>query len=212
MKPIQPVQTKTYIAALLRQQIFSGEIEAGEHLQQEFLAKELGVSRTPVREALQLLENEGLLTRLPNRHMRVVGFTSEDIDGIFRILSTFETEMAAMILERGYDWSPLKGALKRFRIALADSKASCAQAEIAFHQQLAALTKSDWIIRLHRFLFGGYVTYALNHPLLERQKNFERLQAILSLMGKRDSAQLRRVFDAYFSGIIIILAKGNCNE
>ncbi|CAB1242153.1 HTH gntR-type domain-containing protein [Ruminococcaceae bacterium BL-6] len=210
MEPIRSVQTKLYIASLLRDQIFSGSIATGEHLQQEFLANKLGVSRTPVREALQMLENEGLLDRLPNRYMRVVGITTEDIDCIFRILSAFETEMAVLILEKQSDFSSLERSLEQFHDALETSGASaCAKAEIAFHMQLSSLTENRWMIRLHQSLFNGYVTYALNYPLMRREKNFELLQSVMRRITEGTSALLRASFDAYFSEIATTLIKRN---
>ena len=71
MKQIDTVQTKDYIARAIRQEILSGRIKAGEELTQEDLAETMGVSRMPIREALQTLAQEGFLVRLPNRHMQV---------------------------------------------------------------------------------------------------------------------------------------------
>ena len=68
LKKLSNAQTKDRIAAILRQEIMSGRIKDGEELAQEQLAEKLELSRTPVREALQILEMEGLLKRLPNRH------------------------------------------------------------------------------------------------------------------------------------------------
>ena len=73
MEVLKFKQTKDYIAQALREQILSGTIPDGEKLTQEQISEKLGVSRIPVREAMQILELEGFLERLPNRHMRVIG-------------------------------------------------------------------------------------------------------------------------------------------
>lgn len=60
------------VAQVLRERIYSGSYALGEQLRQEALAEDLDVSRTPLREALRILENEGLLHSEPGRGVRVV--------------------------------------------------------------------------------------------------------------------------------------------
>ena len=64
------VQTKDYIVQLIKEEILSGVMKPGEELAQEALAERLGVSRMPIREALQNLVQEGFAVRLPNRHIQ----------------------------------------------------------------------------------------------------------------------------------------------
>lgn len=59
---------------MLRYEILSGSMKPGDELAQESIAEQLGLSRMPVREALQALEQEGFLVRLPNRHMQVASW------------------------------------------------------------------------------------------------------------------------------------------
>lgn len=63
------------IVELLRDEILAGNIPDGSEMTQNELAESLGVSRMPVREALILLEYQGLIDRLPNNHVRVASFT-----------------------------------------------------------------------------------------------------------------------------------------
>ena len=62
------------IVELLRDEILAGNIPDGSEMTQNELAESLGVSRMPVREALILLEYQGLIDRLPNNHVRVAFF------------------------------------------------------------------------------------------------------------------------------------------
>ena len=71
MKSVSLVSLKDQAAAALRREIYAGELPDGAELRQEDIAAQLGISRLPVREAMQQLQNEGLLERLPNRHVRV---------------------------------------------------------------------------------------------------------------------------------------------
>ena len=67
------------VLAALREAITSGRLPADARIKQEQIAAELGVSRTPVREALHLLEQEGLVRLVPRRGALVQGFTAADV-------------------------------------------------------------------------------------------------------------------------------------
>ena len=82
----------------LREEIFARHLEDGQELAQEEIARTLGVSRIPVREAFLMLESEGLLERLPNRHVRVVGLTAERLRQNFAVLAALEGALAALAL------------------------------------------------------------------------------------------------------------------
>ena len=73
------------IVDALRDAILSGSIPADTEMTQNELAQSLGVSRMPVREALIILEYQGLIRRLPNNHVRVVPQTREYIAELFRM-------------------------------------------------------------------------------------------------------------------------------
>jgi len=74
----------------LREDILSGLYQENEELKENTIALELGVSRTPVREALRQLELEGLITMIPNKGAYVTGITSKDIHDIYMIRSYLE--------------------------------------------------------------------------------------------------------------------------
>lgn len=85
----------------LREMILSGGAEAGSRLGETELAASLGLSRTPVREALQRLGAEGLVEVLPNRGARVVRWTAEDLEEIFELRARLEPYGAARAARRG---------------------------------------------------------------------------------------------------------------
>ena len=75
----------------IEQAILDGEFPPGESLTEQKLSAQLGVSRTPVREALRQLELEGLVTRVPNKGVVVVGLSEKDIDDIYTIRMSMES-------------------------------------------------------------------------------------------------------------------------
>lgn len=74
----------------IRDDILNGKYSDGEELKEVAIGKELGVSRTPVREALRQLELEGLVQIIPNKGAYVVGISIEDIHDIYMIRSKLE--------------------------------------------------------------------------------------------------------------------------
>ena len=75
---------------ILRENILSGKCAPDEELKEKTIGEELGVSRTPVREALRQLELEGLVTIIPNKGAYVVGISRKDIRDIYEIRSRLE--------------------------------------------------------------------------------------------------------------------------
>lgn len=74
----------------IREDILSGKYATDEELKEKSIGEELGVSRTPVREALRQLELEGLVTIIPNKGAYVVGISQKDIRDIYEIRSRLE--------------------------------------------------------------------------------------------------------------------------
>ena len=74
----------------LREDILSGVYKEHDELREIIIGEELGVSRTPVREALRQLELEGLVTIIPNKGAYVTGITPKDVHDIYKIRSMLE--------------------------------------------------------------------------------------------------------------------------
>ena len=89
------------VAALLRERVLSGEIAPGARLQQVPLSESLGVSRTPLREALSQLASQGLLVYEPNRGYVVRAFSTAEIIAAFDVRSRLEGLACALAARRG---------------------------------------------------------------------------------------------------------------
>jgi DNA-binding GntR family transcriptional regulator len=74
----------------LRQAIVDGTLEAGAKVPERALCEQLGVSRTPLREALKVLANEGLISLEPNRGARVSSVTMEELEATFPVIAVLE--------------------------------------------------------------------------------------------------------------------------
>lgn len=89
---------KDYVVQAIKNSILSGEIQPGDQLRQRQLAKRYDTSVTPVREALQELQSEGIIRYLPHRGASVVSISPEDVTNISRVRATLEELAIEMAL------------------------------------------------------------------------------------------------------------------
>src|SRR5689334_8317554 len=80
---------------LIRQRIFKRELKPGERIDEQALAKDFGISRTPLREALRVLHNEGLVKLVPHRGCFVAELSEEDLDEIYGVIAVLAGASAA---------------------------------------------------------------------------------------------------------------------
>lgn len=137
----------------IRHRVAQGVLPPGSWLRQSALAADLGVSRTPVREALRTLAAEGLLELVPNRGARVVSWSAEDVDETYRLRALLEGEAAALAARRASaeQVRALAGAQEAYERSLAggaplDERAGC---NAAFH---AAVVDASGSTRLRQLL------------------------------------------------------------
>ena len=83
------------VASYVRESIMAGRFEAGQFLRTETIAEQMGVSHTPVREALMLLQSEGTLLWEPRRGFRVTAVTDQDVHDLFQVQAYIAGELAA---------------------------------------------------------------------------------------------------------------------
>lgn len=88
------------IFILLRDRILNESYQCGDKLNELTLAKELKISRTPIREALKQLELEGLVESIPNKGVYVKGFSPRDIDDMFEIRLSLERLAVSFAIDR----------------------------------------------------------------------------------------------------------------
>ncbi|MGY1653377.1 GntR family transcriptional regulator [Geodermatophilus sp. SYSU D01119] len=91
----RPLTSAERALATLRDLIMGGELAPGARLGEVELADRLGVSRTPVREALSRLASEGLVELVPNRGARVATWTVAELEGVFDLRSVLEPQLTA---------------------------------------------------------------------------------------------------------------------
>lgn len=98
-KPKKSAPVREWAYNHLKSEVLEGSFKPGERLTEEFLAKSLGVSRTPVREALHKLESEGLVTPLESRGFAVAQDSREEMEDLFDIRAALEGYAIRLICE-----------------------------------------------------------------------------------------------------------------
>jgi DNA-binding GntR family transcriptional regulator len=132
--------TTDRVADALRDMLFSGEISPGEALREIVLADGFHVARSTVREALQLLSAEGLVTRFPNRGVVVTELTGQDIGDIFGARLVLESA-GARAGALGADPSGVVAALATYGSATeSGSQVDITHTHLQFHTSIVALT------------------------------------------------------------------------
>ncbi len=135
----------------LRQSILTGDLKPGERLMEIHLADKLGVSRTPVREAIRRLELEGLVTMIPRRGAEVSRITEKSMNDVLEVRRTLDALCAELACDRitGQGLEDLKQACERFEqcVGTRDTK-KIAQADVALHDIIVQATGNQRLIQL----------------------------------------------------------------
>lgn len=145
------VQTeRTYLA--MKHMILENELRPGEFVLQEELAERLGVSRTPIREALMRLAREGLIEVRPRHGMQVLPVSTSAIREIYDVLTALEARAARIVAARGGSetvLAELDQAVRDMDAALeADDLSEWAAADDRFHRALVAASGNQRLIQM----------------------------------------------------------------
>jgi DNA-binding GntR family transcriptional regulator len=139
------------VAERLRTRIFAHELEPGAWVDEQALAEEFGISRTPLREALKVLAAEGLVQLRPRRGCYVAALSEQDLDEIFPIMAMLEGRCAREATAKATDTD-----LRRLEAIHADLERYAAngdpdhffEANQAFHDALQDLAGNRWLKQL----------------------------------------------------------------
>ncbi|MDE7275582.1 MAG: GntR family transcriptional regulator [Lachnospiraceae bacterium] len=158
----------------LRKAILTGELKPGERLLEIQLANQLGVSRTPIREAIRKLELEGLVIMMPRRGAEVAQITEKglrDVLEVRRALDALCTELACdRITEE--EKQRLKDACDEFEKATATGDATViAAADVALHDIIVEATRNQRLIQLINNLSEQMYRYRFEYIKDENQHN-----------------------------------------
>ena len=135
----------------LRQAILRGELKPGERLMEIQLANKLGVSRTPIREAIRKLELEGLVLMIPRKGAEVAEITEKSLRDVLEVRRALEELAVELVCEKITDEQiqDLKDAAEEFKESLKDGDITrIAEAAVKFHDVIYMATDNQKLIQL----------------------------------------------------------------
>jgi DNA-binding GntR family transcriptional regulator len=183
---------------LIRAAILDGRLEPGRRLKEEELARELGISRTPVREALLVLQTEGLLESAPNRGATVRSYEAEDLDDLYQlraVLEGFAARRAALrISEDGIE--QLRESCERFVVLRdGDDIADLVEENLFFHTTILEAAGSERLAQMVRkvievpLVYRSYFWYSPEQKLISEHYH----RQLTSAFSARDAERAELV-------------------
>lgn len=163
----------------IRKQILAGELEPGERLTEERLTADLAISRPPLREALRLLENEGLVVSKPRRGTFVATLTEQDVFEILTLRSVLERtafELGIPVAEAAL-LEPAREALAEMgRCADADDRGAMVQAGYRFHSRLIKIARHRRLEEIYASV-QQQILLCMSRNLIPHDRDDEELPA-----------------------------------
>ncbi len=189
--PLREVVFNTLRSAILR-----GTLAPGERLMELTLADRLGVSRTPVREAIRMLEHEGLVIMRPRRGAQVANITVQELNDVLEVRKSLEILAIEKACERmpSADMDEMERAAAAFEELAADDSSdltALAESDEAFHDFIYRGTGNQRLIRvlanLREQMYRFRVEYLKDEDI--RKDLTAEHRAILEAVRKRSAAE-----------------------
>jgi DNA-binding GntR family transcriptional regulator len=200
-----PLGEKTSVSAarVLREAILAGDLAPGQTLGEESLGRQLGISRTPIREALVMLRGEGLVDTPPNRPAAVRAFTAEDLremHSLRAVLEGYAARTAAPLLtDRQLD--DLQRSVDRYAALCErdDRLPELVEENFTFHGTIMDAAKSERLNLMARqvtavpLIYKSYMTYSIEN----RESALQDHRKILRALQDRDAERAESLMKAH---------------
>lgn len=186
MDKIEIKKKQGSIVEALRDAILSGSIPAETEMTQNELAQSLGVSRMPVREALILLEYQGLIRRLPNNHVRVVPQTKEYYTEIFRMCRYLLVSLLCRV----------------------DHPEKLPERDPEFHRSLYQQCEFAFQKKILESLTEIYIAYVSTYLMFDTSDSEAHIRAIKEAAIAGDEQKLWHALEQYDTVLIDRMTKG----
>ena len=174
------------VVEILKHEILLGNIPSGTEMTQNELATSLGVSRMPVREALILLEYQGLVDRLPNNHVRVSQLSEEYFQKIFELCIQIEQD-AFLYAAKEQDEFP--------------------EEEMNFHRFLYENYPYSFQKKSMETVVEIYLSFAVNSSSYNKENWTDLSNAIKEFEADGDQSKLKRAWKQYYKEVLKTFTK-----
>lgn len=174
----------------LREAILRGELKPGERLMELQLAAKLGVSRTPIREAIRMLEQEGLAVTIPRKGAEVAKMTEKDMRDVLQVREALDELAATIACEQmtAEQLDALKITMREFEeYTKTGNVKKIAEADVKFHDIIYQATGNPKLVNIVSNLREQMYRYRIEY--LKDEKNYpvlirEHSEIVEGLMAK----------------------------
>lgn len=157
----------------LREAILKGELKPGERLMELQLASKLGVSRTPIREAIRMLEQEGLAVTIPRKGAEVAKMTEKDMEDVLQVRDALDELAASIACEQitTEELEELKRTMREFEESTKTGDVKrIAEVDVKFHDIIYKATRNPKLENILNNLREQMYRYRVEY--LKDEKNF----------------------------------------
>ena len=194
----------------LREAILRGDLVAGERLMELQLAAKLGVSRTPIREAIRMLEQEGLAITIPRKGAIVAGMTEKDMQDVLEIREALEELSVQVACDKitEEEIAKLQENMKKFESSLESGDLKkMAQADVEFHDVIYQATDNPKLISMLNNLREQMYRYRVEY--LKNPQNHEQLlkehEAIYKGIVEKDKKAVTEMIRRHISNQVDVV-------
>lgn len=180
---------KHTVADRLREEIATGRLRPGARIVEGTWARKFGVAQGSIREAINLLAQDGFVTKAPGRSAQVVCLTEQNVLQIFEVRGALEGLAARLIAQHAGDVGPLEEGLEMMRKALRNGRADeMLDGDLKFHLELCRLSQNSYLFEHARKLLAPLFAFARIRVLSSGQdasvwgKDMETHQRIVDLV------------------------------
>lgn len=148
--PVRSMTLRDQVIEQIRTAIIEGRLRPGDHIVEASITEQMQVSRTPVREALILLEQQSLVVSYPNRGYFVQAFTEEDVREIFSMRANLENFAAELNIDRFTedDYLTLEGMITRQKAAIETGDFKHVRSiDMGFHRYIVSFSGHTRLLR-----------------------------------------------------------------
>jgi DNA-binding GntR family transcriptional regulator len=189
------------VAERLREQIYARALAPGSWVDEMKLCGELGISRTPLREALKVLATEGLVTMKVRRGAYVTEVSSDDVAQVYHLLALIESDAAAAVATRANDEQRAELAKLHARLeAQVRRRTEFFATNEAFHMALLEMAGNRWAMQMVTDL-RKVMKLNRHHSLFKQGRLAQSLaehRALMQAITARDSAAARKLMRQHF--------------
>jgi DNA-binding GntR family transcriptional regulator len=209
VKPIQRITATEATVQRLRTMIFSGELAAGSPLRQEELSKSIGVSRTPLREAIARLDAEGFVVQDPHCGASVYQPTPQDLIECFEIQRALEPLAARLAAENRKDNELEQVAILLHGFANKKTAKAWADHNEKFHLHVYSLARRTQLLELIRHQYTRskmYIRILIGEGAAPRaEKDHE---AIYNALKQKDGTRIQEILHRHIDETVKTVLMG----